>query len=155
MLFRSSCFPVIDKSVLMSRFEEIVTITELTQEEIRRFDEREAGSKKLFRGKYHIIHSSGSTGTPKYFVYDENAWDCMLLGIVRGALWNMTMPQILKFLARGPRIVYIAATNGRYGGAMAVSDGINGVGAKQIYLDINTPVEEWIQAVKTDRKSVV
>lgn len=148
-----SCFPVIDKS--MSRFEEIVTITELTQEEIRRFDEREAGSKKLFRGKYHIIHSSGSTGTPKYFVYDENAWESMLSGIVRGALWNMTMPQILKFLARGPRIVYIAATNGRYGGAMAVSDGINGVGAKQIYLDINTPVEEWIQAVKTFKPNMI
>lgn len=150
-----SCFPAIDKSVLMSRFEEIVTAAELTQEEIRRFDEREAGSKKLFRGKYHIIHSSGSTGTPKYFVYDENAWDCMLLGIVRGALWDMTMPQILKFLARGPRIVYIAATNGRYGGAMAVSDGINGVGAKQIYLDINTPVEEWIQAVKTFKPNMI
>lgn len=150
-----SCFPAIDKSVLMSRFEEIVTATELTQEEICRFDEREAGSKKLFLGKYHIVHSSGSTGIPKYFVYDENAWECMLLGIVRGALWNMTMPQILKFLVHGPRIVYIAATNGRYGGAMAVSDGVNGVGAKQMYLDINTPVEEWIQAVKTFKPNMI
>lgn len=150
-----SCFPTIDKSVLMSRFEEVVTVAEFTQEEIRKFDEREAGSKKLFRGKYHIVHSSGSTGTPKYFVYDENAWDCMLLGIVRGALWNMTMPQILKFLVCGPRIVYIAATNGRYGGAMAVSDGIDGVGAKQIYLDINTPIAEWIQAIRTFKPNMI
>lgn len=150
-----SCFPAIDKSVLMSQFEEIVTAAGLTQEEIRRFDEQEVGSKKLFRGKYHIVHSSGSTGIPKYFVYDENAWDCMLLGIVRGALWNMTMPQILKFLAHGPRIVYIAATNGRYGGAMAVSDGVNGIGAKQMYLDINTPIEEWIQTVKTFKPNMM
>jgi len=149
------CFPAIDKSVLMSRFEEIVTAAGLTQEEIRKFDEREAGSKKLFRGKYHIVHSSGSTGTPRYFVYDENAWECMLSGIVRGALWNMTMPQIFEFLVRGPRIVYIAATNGRYGGAMAVGDGINGVGAKQIYLDINTPIKEWIQAVKTFKPNMI
>lgn len=150
-----SAFPVIDKSVLMSRFEEIVTVPGMTQEEIGRFDEREKGGGKLFRGQYHIVHSSGSTGTPKYFVYDENAWNCMLLGIVRGALWNMTMPQILRFLASGPRIVYIAATNGRYGGAMAVSDGVNGVGAKQMYLDINRPVEEWIQSIRTFQPNMV
>lgn len=150
-----SAFPVIDKSVLMSQFEKIVTVPELTQEEIRSFDERETAGGKLFRGRYHIVHSSGSTGTPKYFVYDENAWNCMLLGIVRGALWNMTMPQILKFLARGPRIVYIAATKGRYGGAMAVSDGINGVGAKQMYLDINTPVDEWIQNIKEFKPNMI
>lgn len=150
-----SAFPVIDKSVLMSQFEEIVTVPELTQEEIRSFDERETVGGKLFRGRYHIVHSSGSTGMPRYFVYDENAWHSMLLGIVRGALWNMTMPQILKFLARGPRIVYIAATNGRYGGAMAVSDGINGVGAKQMYLDINTPVEEWIQTIKAFQPNMI
>lgn len=150
-----SAFPVIDKSVLMSRFEEIVTVPGMTQEEIGRFDEQEKIGGKLFRGRYHIVHSSGSTGTPKYFVYDENAWNCMLLGIVRGALWNMTMPQILRFLASGPRIVYIAATNGRYGGAMAVSDGVNGVGAKQMYLDINRPVEEWMQSIRTFQPNMV
>lgn len=150
-----SAFPVMDKSVLMSRFEEIVTEPRLTQEEIGSFDEKETVGGKLFRGKYHIVHSSGSTGTPKYFVYDENAWNCMLLGIVRGALWNMTVPQILGFLARGPRIVYIAATNGRYGGAMAVGDGVKGVGAKQMYLDINRPVEEWIQSIKAFQPNMV
>lgn len=148
-------FPAIDKSVLMSQFEKIVTAPELTQEEIRSFDEQEAAGGKLFHGRYHIVHSSGSTGTPKYFVYDEKAWSYMLLGIVRGALWNMTMPQIFRFLAHGPRIVYIAATNGRYGGAMAVSDGINGVGAKQMYLDINAPVEEWIQNIKAFRPNMI
>ncbi len=150
-----SAFPVMDKSVLMSRFEEIVTVPGLTQEEIGRFDERETVSGKLFREKYHIAHSSGSTGTPKYFVYDESAWNHMLLGLVRGALWDMTMPQILRFLAHGPRIVYIAATNGRYGGAMAVGDGVNGVGAKQMYLDINQPVEEWIQAIRAFQPNMV
>ncbi len=46
------------------------------------------------------------------------------------------MPRIIKLLAQGPRIAYIAATDGRCGGAMAVGDGIDGVGAKQMYLDI-------------------
>ena len=150
-----SAFPVMDKSVLMSQFEEIITVPDLTQEEIRDFDEKETAGKKLFQDKFHIVHSSGSTGTPKYFVYDESAWNSMLLGIVRGALWNMTMPEIIKFLIYGPRIVYIAATDGRYGGSMAVGDGVNGVGAKQIYLDINTPLDEWISSVKKFKPNMI
>lgn len=150
-----SSFPTMDKSVLMSQFEEIVTVSDLTQEEVRGFDEKKTTDQKLFKGKYHIVHSSGSTGTPKYFVYDEGAWNSMLPGIVRGALWNMTMPEIIKFLIHGPRIVYIAATNGRYGGSMAVGDGVNGVGAKQIYLDINTPLDEWISAIKEFKPNMI
>lgn len=150
-----SAFPVMDKSVLMSQFEEIITVPDLTQEEIRNFDEKETTDKKLFKDKYHIVHSSGSTGTPKYFVYDESAWNSMLLGIVRGALWNMTMPEIIKFLINGPRIVYIAATDGRYGGSMAVGDGVSGMGAKQIYLDINTPLDEWISTIKEFKPNMI
>lgn len=150
-----SAFPIMDKSVLMSQFEEIITVPGITQEEIRSFDERETTGKKLFQDKYHIVHSSGSTGIPQYFVYDESAWNSMLLGIVRGALWNMTMSEIIKFLIHGPRIVYIAATDGRYGGSMAVGDGVNGVGAKQIYLDINTPLDEWISAIKEFQPNMI
>lgn len=150
-----SHFPVIDKSVLLSQFDSLVTVSDLNQEEIRRFDEQEKPNRKPFNGKYHIVHSSGSTGKPGYFAYDKNAWNSMLLGIIRGALWDMSMPQILKFLARGPRIVYIAATDGRYGGAMAVGDGIDGVGAKQLYLDIKTPLDEWVSAVRVFKPNMI
>lgn len=150
-----SKFPVIDKSVLLSQFDRLVTVPDLKQEEIRRFDEQEKPDRKPFNGKYHIVHSSGSTGKPGYFVYDKSAWNSMLLGIIRGALWNMSMPQILKFLVHGPHIVYIAATDGRYGGAMAVGDGIDVVGAKQIYLDIKTPLEEWVSAVTKFKPNMI
>lgn len=150
-----SKFPTIDKSIVLSQFNALVTVPDLKQEEIRRFDEQEKPNRKPFNGKYHIVHSSGSTGEPGYFVYDKSAWNCMLLGIIRGALWNMSMPQILKFLVQGPRIIYIAATDGRYGGAMAVGDGIDGVGAKQIYLDINTPLDEWINIVKEFKPNMI
>lgn len=150
-----SGFPTMDKSILLSRFDSLVTVPDLKQEEIRRFDAQEKPGRNLFMGKYHIVHSSGSTGKPGYFVYDKNAWNRMLLGIIRGALWKMSMPQILKFLAGGPRIAYIAATDGRYGGAMAVGDGIDGVGAKQIYLDIKTPLEEWVRTVKKFKPNMI
>ena len=150
-----SCFPTIDKQALLEHFDELVTVPDLKQENLREFDAREAANRKPYQGKYHVVHSSGSTGKPGYFVYDGDAWSQMLLGIIRAALWGMSMPQILGLLMKRPRIVYIAATDGRYGGAMAVGDGIDGVGAKQMYLDIKTPVAEWIRQIREFQPNIV
>lgn len=149
-----SVFPTMDKDILMEHFEEIITKPELTQERLRRFDE-EKGKGEKFLGKYHIVHSSGSTGLPKYFVYDDRAWEQMLIGIIRGALWDMSMPQILRLLSGGLRILYIAATDGRYGGAMAVGDGIKGVGAKQLFLDIKMPLSQWITSIQEFQPNLI
>ena len=150
-----SCFPTIDKQALLEHFDELVTVPDLKQENLREFDAGEAADRKPYQGKYHVVHSSGSTGKPGYFVYDEDAWSQMLLGIIRAALWGMSMPQILRLLMKRPRIVYIAATDGRYGGAMAVGDGIDGVGASQLYLDIKMPITEWISQLKEFRPNIV
>lgn len=150
-----SSFPTMDKKILMEHFDEIVTAPGINQEELRKFDETVSSDKKLFREMYHVVHSSGSTGVPRYFVYDSSAWNCMLLGIIRGALWDMTMPQIMKLLSRGLRILYIAATDGRYGGAMAVGDGIDGVGADRRFLDIKTPLSEWIHIVREYKPDII
>ena len=150
-----SALPTIDKSILMKNFDRLVTAEDLKQEQLRRFDEREQVDRRPYLGKYHVVHSSGSTGTPGYFVYDEAAWNQMLLGIIRGALWDMGLPRIVKLLASRPRILYIAATDGRYGGAMAVGDGIDGVGAKQLYLDIKTPLSDWAETVRAFAPNII
>lgn len=149
-----SAFPTINKKILMEHFDELVTVTDVKQEELRNFDDVESIDKKTFRN-YHVVHSSGSTGKPGYFIYDESAWSRMLLGIIRGALWGMSMPQIIKLLAGKPRIVYIAATDGRYGGAMAVGDGTRGVGAEQMYLDINTPLVQWVDSIRSFKPNII
>ena len=150
-----SAFPTVDKSTLMEHFDDLVTVPDLKQADLRRFDAEERVDRKPYLGRYHVVHSSGSTGKPGYFVYDEAAWSQMLLGIIRGALWNMSMFQILRLLAGRPRILYIAATDGRYGGAMAVGDGIDGVGARQMYLDIKTPLSQWTEAVRAFRPNII
>lgn len=148
-------FPSIDKDALMEHFDELVTVSGLRQEEIIRFDEEQELSNKTYQGKYHLVHSSGSTGIPRYFVYDNAAWSQMLLGIVRGALWDMSMWDIVRLLLQRPRIMYIAATDGRYGGAMAVGDGIDGIGARQMQLNVNTPLEDWKKAVEDFAPNIV
>ena len=150
-----SCFPTIDKKLFLENFDELVTLPDLTQKQLREFDARHSADQKTYKEKYHVVHSSGSTGKPGYFVYDQAAWNTMLLGIIRAALWNMSMPKILSLLIKRPRIVYIAATDGRYGGAMAVGDGIHGVGASQLYLDIKTPLDEWISKIEQFEPNII
>lgn len=57
---------------------------------------------------------ASSDGEVVAYLAENGTWHTMLPGIIRGALWNMTMPQILKLLAGRHRIIYIAATDGRY-----------------------------------------
>lgn len=150
-----SAFPTLDKTALLEQFDRLVTVPDVTQEGLRRFDQEDRATRAPYLSKYHVVHSSGSTGKPGYFLYDQTAWDQMLLGIIRGALWGMTMPQILKLLAGGTRIVYLAATDGRYGGAMAVGDGIDGVGGRQLYLDVNTPLAQWEAELRVFRPNII
>ena len=137
-----------DKEKLMANFNEVVTDKRIKQEELAKFDQ-DNNKEKLFKGEFHIVHSSGSTGTPRYFVYDSKAWEHMLTGITRGALWGMDIIGILKLLKSKPKVLYIAATDGRYGGAMAVGDGIKGLKIPQLFLDINTPISKW-QGIVSD-----
>lgn len=142
-----SNFPTMDKNILMKHFDDLVTVDDVKQSELQAFDETE-DLKKTFKDGYHVVHSSGSTGKPGYFIYDKEAWNQMLLAILRGALWDMNMMDILRLLWKTPRIVYIAATDGRYGGAMAVASGIEGVHAKQLSLDIKQPLHEWMDQIQ-------
>ena len=48
-----SAFPTMDKNSLMEHFDEIVTVPDILQKELRKFDENVTPDKKLFRGKYH------------------------------------------------------------------------------------------------------
>lgn len=150
-----SAFPTTDKPQLLKHFDELVTVKDLKQDELRQYDENTSADRAPFKRKYHLVHSSGSAGKPGYFVYDNSAWNSMLLGIIRAALWDMSMTEILRLLKQCPRILYIAATDGRYGGAMAVGDGIDGVRARQLYLDIKTPLAEWIDKIREFKPNMI
>lgn len=148
-------YPKLDKALLMEHFDELVTDRRLKQENLRKFDAGSSDNGETYLGNYHVVHSSGSTGTPRYFVYDHAAWEQMLVGIIRGALWGMSMRSILKLLAEKTRILYLAATDGRYGGAMAVGDGIKGLRAEQKFLDINVPLAKWSETVRAFRPNII
>lgn len=147
-------YPSLTKKELMKNFNEIVC-TNVDINEMRSFDTNPDNNNKLYKDKYHTVHSSGTTEKPGYFIYDEKAWQQMLIATIRAALWDMSMKEIIKLLSKKPRIVYIAETDGRYGGAMAVSDGIAGVKAKQLFLDIKMPLDEWIDKISKFQPNII
>ncbi len=79
----------------------------------------------------------------------------MLLGIIRGALWGLSAKNILKLHLNKPRIAYIAATGGRYGGALAVGGGIDSLHAEQLFLDVNMPLSEWVSSIEEFRPNII
>lgn len=136
-------FPTTDKKSIIKHFSEVVTADDLDQNALESFDENNQ-LNKLFKDKYHIIHSSGSTGKPNYFVYGQDDWQRMLLGMFRGALWGMDKQELLNFVSKKPRVLYLAAIDGRYGGMMGVSQALQNIGAQALYLNINSPLDEMI-----------
>ncbi|NMM94417.1 phenylacetate--CoA ligase family protein [Bifidobacterium oedipodis] len=147
--------PTIDKQELMQHFDTLVTDPALKLDDLRAFDADESDPASTYLGRYHVVHSSGSTGKPGYFVYDDCAWNRMLAAITRGALWNRSLPWVVRFLFRRPRVAFIAATDGRYGGVMAVGDGVSDLGLEQISLDINMPLEQWIVHINVFKPTVI
>ena len=111
--------PIITKQELLTNFDDLITVKDISQNQMREFDEKSSLEEKTLGG-YHVVHSSGSTGKPGYFLYDEKAWEDMLIGIIRGALWDMNLMKIWNLLRKRPKVLFVAATDGRYGGAMAV-----------------------------------
>ena len=77
-----SGFPTLNKELLMAHFDELVTDRSLKQDELLHFGEGSTDGAETYQNKYHVVHSSGSTETPRYFVYDNAAWEQMLLGIM-------------------------------------------------------------------------
>lgn len=142
-----SKLPSIDKKIFMKNFDDILTTKEITQQDLRNFDKEKSLEEKRLNDKYHIVHSSGSTGKPCYFVYDENAWNTILIGIIRGALWEMTKKDIYRLMKKHPKILYVAATDGRYAGAMSIYDGVINIKASFESIDINSSVDSWIEKI--------
>lgn len=57
-----SSLPVMDKQLMMEYFDELVTVPDLKQMELRQFDEHKSTEQKTFKYKYHMVHSFRSTG---------------------------------------------------------------------------------------------
>jgi len=113
----------------------------VTREAVREFVDTH-DRREIFLGEYEVIHSSGTTGEPTYFVYSEE-WETVLAGAVRAVQSKLDPSSLLRSIVTGYRVLYIAATGGRFGGVTAVESGVEYFGSDLRSIDVNSPLEEW------------
>jgi phenylacetate-CoA ligase len=130
--------PIINKSVLMDNFDEIVTFNDILKNEILDFLNKSKEPNELYKNKYHIIHTSGSSGKLGIYVYSKKEWDTFFPYITK----------IFNFNFRKNRSSFIGATGGHFTGNSFISwsvKGIVGYFCEPLIIDVNEPIEDIIK----------
>jgi phenylacetate-CoA ligase len=81
-----SRLPVLTKSELMGRFDELVTDPRLRRDELLEHLGR-IRDDTLYLGEYRVMTSSGSSGRKAMFVYDRAGWRGILAMFLRRSDW--------------------------------------------------------------------
>ncbi len=127
--------PTIDKSMVMKNYDRLVCREELKKSELESFIGDASNRGKLYKGKYHVIHSSGSTGEIGIYVYSEREWAILQSIIIRRVIReNFNLKRKTKFL-------FIGATDGNYAGISLVRSAPKFL-FEILPVDINSPIEE-------------
>ena len=100
-------FPDLTKSTLMDRFDDIITVPDVTKAGITAFLESSADPNDLMHGHYTVVHTSGTSGQPGYFVYSGNDW-------ARGMAQALRVNPVRDRGRR--RLAFLGATAGHYTG---------------------------------------
>lgn len=96
--------PSLSKSVLMERFDEIVTDPEVRRADMERYLENDTPGG-LYLGRYYLTASSGTTGRRALFISDPAEWLATMVATSRQNRWVG-----LKQLQRKRTIAYCLST---------------------------------------------
>lgn len=88
-----AALPVLDKTALMERFDDIVTDRRLRRDELLAHLERIDGDR-LLHGSYRAMATSGSSGRKGLYVYDRPGWVAIGASFMRFSAWAGTRPKL-------------------------------------------------------------
>jgi phenylacetate-coenzyme A ligase PaaK-like adenylate-forming protein len=74
----------VDKKEVMNEFERIVTDPRIRLSDVTRHMET-LEDDECFMDEYRVLTTAGSTGRKGVFLYDREAWTCLMAGVERGA----------------------------------------------------------------------
>lgn len=78
--------PVVTKSMLMERFDDVVTDRGIRYADVLAFLKTDDGGRR-FRDRYQVIATSGSTGRHGVFLADPDEWTTMMASYARAQEW--------------------------------------------------------------------
>ena len=85
--------PVLDKSLLIQHFDELVCDPRLRRDELFDWVGRTTRDQ-LYLDRYRVMLTSGSTGRPGLFVYDAAGWRSIGSGLARSTTWSGLRPTL-------------------------------------------------------------
>ena len=112
--------PVMQKTELMSRFDEWVTDPRLRLPALQRFLEDSRAIGQPYLGQYHVWESSGSSGEPGVFVQDAQA---LAVYDALEALRRPVMQPMRRWLDpwyASERMAFVGATTGHFASTVTV-----------------------------------
>ena len=85
--------PVLDKSLLMEHFDELVCDPRLRRDQLLDWV-GQLTSDQLYLDRYRVMVTSGSSGRPGLFVYDPVGWRSICAQILRSSSWAGLRPSL-------------------------------------------------------------
>ena len=129
--------PVLDKSLLMEHFDELVCDPRLRRDELLDWVGR-ITRDQLYLDRYRVMLTSGSSGRPGLFVYDAAGWRAIGAGLARGCTWLGLRPTLPR-----QRMAFVIAASPSHIGrqAAAMPSGLHRVMALPVTLPLPRLVE--------------
>jgi phenylacetate-CoA ligase len=131
--------PVLDKSLLMEHFDELVCDPRLRRDELLDWVGR-ITRDQLYLDRYRVMLTSGSSGRPGLFVYDAAGWRSIAAGLLRGTTWAGLRPTLPR-----QRMAFVGAASPSHIGRQAATIGI-GV-HRVLAVPITLPLPRIVQAL--------
>ena len=132
--------PVLDKSVLMEHFDELVCDPRLRRDQLLDWVGRLTGDR-LYLGRYRVLVTSGSSGRPGLFVYDATGWRSVIAQQLHSSIWAGLAPSLPR-----QRVAWIGGPSPSHvtrQGAATLSVGVHRV----LALPATLPLAELVEAL--------
>jgi phenylacetate-CoA ligase len=131
--------PMLDKSLVMEHFDELVSDRRLRRDELLDWVGR-LTRDQLYLDRYRVMLTSGSSGRPSPFVYDAAGWRAIAAGLVRGATWLGLRPTLPR-----QRLAFVGAAGPSHIGrqAAAMPSGLHRV----LALPVTLPLPRLVEAL--------
>jgi len=132
--------PVLDKSLLMEHFDELVCDPRLRRDQLLDWVGQLTGDQ-LYLDRYRVMVTSGSSGRPGLFVYDPVGWRSMCAQILRTSRWaglRPSLPRQRLALLGGAAPSHISRQ-----GAATMAVGLHRV----LSLPVTLPLPQLVQAL--------
>jgi len=144
-------FPVLTKTDLIKHFNDIITVRDVTYQNIADFLHKPSSPETMLRNRYVVIHTSGSSGEVGFFVYDPKAWAHAVAGLSRAKGFSFVQ-------RRRKRIGFMGATQGHFAGVTSAS-AVRAFPLNLFYalrtFEINRPLREAIVGLNAYQPDIV